>query len=166
VLVVSAIDPGRYLVWAGRSGPHPGGFAWALYPVDATHTRLVSRIRWRHHDLAQPSLLALDTFTELTDHLAVRKILVGLKGRAEGHPGGTAVADAEVALFSGSALALAVVLGLVLGCTLTWWGWLTGLATAATWLLVWYSPLPPWLGGCLLAAVLVTTYRAFRRPAT
>ena len=164
-LVVSTVEPGRYLVWAGQSGPDPGSFAWALYPVDATHTRLVSRIRWHHHSLTQPGLLALDAFTEFTDHLAVRKILAGVKGRAEGHHTSAVVADAQVALFSASAVALAAGLGLILGCALTWRRWVTGLAAGATWLLVWYSPLPGWVGDCLLAGVLVAGYRAFHRPA-
>ena len=59
-----------------------GGFTWALYPLDANHTRLVSRIGWSQH-WTKPDLLALDLFTECTDHLAVRKILQGVKGRVE-----------------------------------------------------------------------------------
>jgi hypothetical protein len=51
--------------------------------VDESHTRLVSRICWSHH-WTQPGVLALDLFTEFTDHLAVRKILQGVKDRVEG----------------------------------------------------------------------------------
>ena len=82
-LVVNAIAPNQYLVWSGTSGVYPGAFTWALYPIDAGHTRLVSRIQWSHH-WSQPLMMGMDLFTEFTDHLAVRKILQGVKDRAEG----------------------------------------------------------------------------------
>jgi hypothetical protein len=78
-----AIEPHKYLIWS--SGPSTGGFTWALYPIDSHHTRLVSRIRWTHH-WSQPGVLALEILTEFTDHLAVRKILHGIKLRAESKP--------------------------------------------------------------------------------
>ena len=77
-LVVNAIAPLDYLVWAGQSGEHPGAFTWALYPLDAQHTRLVSRIQWRHQG-RPPLAFAFDVFTEFTDGIAVRKILQGVK---------------------------------------------------------------------------------------
>ncbi|MFZ4657993.1 MAG: hypothetical protein ACOYNY_13340 [Caldilineaceae bacterium] len=84
-LTFLAIEPNQYLIWVGATDTAgtAGGFTWALYPIDQTQTRLVSRIRWSHH-WTQPDLIALDLFTEFTDHLAVRKILQGVKGRVEG----------------------------------------------------------------------------------
>ena len=79
-----AIEQGKYLVWAGgKEDAAKGAFIWALYPIDSSHTRLISRIRWTHN-WSKPGLLPLDLFTEFTDHLAVRKILTGIKVRAEG----------------------------------------------------------------------------------
>ena len=40
--------------------------------------------KWRHH-WTQPGILALETITEFSDGLAIRKILEGIKGRVEGH---------------------------------------------------------------------------------
>src|SRR5262249_18553392 len=53
-------------------------------PIDANNTRLISRIRWNY--VKSPSGLLLGVFTEFTDHIAVRKILEGLRDRAEGRP--------------------------------------------------------------------------------
>src|SRR5262245_51641636 len=78
-----AIEADWYLIWAGDQYAVPGGFTWARYPLDEAHTRRARRIRWSHH-WTYPSLLGLDLFTEFTDHLAVRKILEGVKGRVEG----------------------------------------------------------------------------------
>ncbi len=59
-----AIEPDRYVIWTGENGV--GGFTWALYPIDKTQTRLISRIRWTHH-LSPPVTLAFDVFTEIAD---------------------------------------------------------------------------------------------------
>lgn len=79
-----AMEPTKYMIWAEYGDTNAnGGFTWALYPIDNAHTRLVSRIRWSHH-WTKPGLFSLELFTEFTDHLAVRKILKGIKCRAEG----------------------------------------------------------------------------------
>lgn len=44
-MAFSAIQPNQYLVWSGQTGGTYGAFTWALYPIDASHTRLISRIR-------------------------------------------------------------------------------------------------------------------------
>ncbi len=48
-MVFRAIEPNRYLIWAGMTADYPSSFTWALYPLDRSHTRLVSRIRWHYH---------------------------------------------------------------------------------------------------------------------
>jgi hypothetical protein len=65
-----AIEPNQYLVWGGDPGW--GGITWALYPVDESHTRLVSRVRFSYNT-AKLDLLFFDLFTEFTDHMAVPK---------------------------------------------------------------------------------------------
>jgi len=42
-MVFFAIEPNQYIIWTGIN--HQGSFIWSLYPVDESHTRLVSRIR-------------------------------------------------------------------------------------------------------------------------
>jgi hypothetical protein len=81
-LIFGTIEPDRYLIWQSEVIPHDGAFTWALYPIDEGHTRLVSRIRLRYH-WTSPALV-LDLFTEFADHVAVPKILAGVKDRTEG----------------------------------------------------------------------------------
>lgn len=135
------IQPNSHLIWTGTSGEHPGGFTWALYPIDDAQTRLVIRIRWRHH-WTQPDVLPLDLFTEFADHLAVRKILHGVKDRVEGRPAQPmALQNLEIAVYVLTALAYAVALLLTLLRPFTWKRWLAGLAVGLVWLIVWYAPI-------------------------
>ena len=157
-----AIQPDQYLIWAGETGGTYGAFTWALYPIDASHTRLVSRIRWSHH-WTQPGILALDLFSEFTDHIAVRKILEGVKGRVEGYSQSMALGTIEFAIYLVAALLFFVALALVLIFPLTWRGWLAGLAAGIIWLVVWYGPIPVWVGAVLELFVVGGLIRAFRR---
>lgn len=140
-LVVHSITPPSSLVWSGKSGAYPGAFTWALYPVDASHTRLVSRIQWSHH-WTQPLVLVMDLFTEFTDYLAVRKILLGVKDRAEGRVESFARQTFEFAILLCALVAFLVAILCVLRRPLTQRGWLVGLAAGMAWLAVWYAPLP------------------------
>ena len=159
-MVFNAVEPNRYLIWSGKDGV--GGFTWALYPLDADHTRLVSRIRWTHH-WAQPGLFAFDLFTEFSDHLAVRKVLQSVKGRVENHIEPMAVGTIEFAIYPASALVFLAGIVLNLLRPLTWRGWLLGLAAGAAWLVTWYAPLPIWIGALLELMVLWGLFTAFRR---
>lgn len=150
-MVFYAIEPNQYLIWTGTD--YQGSFLWALNPIDESHTRLVSRIRWSFH-WTQPQLLALDLFTEFTDHLAVRKVLQGVKGRVEGQVEPMANLNTEVAVYVASALIFIVTLFLLLIRPLTWNSWLTGLAGGIVWLVTWYAPVSIWIGVGLELLVL------------
>lgn len=80
-LVFGPIQPNRFVVWRSADIPCDGVFIWELVPIDATHSRLISRIRWNY--VMTPEGLALGLFTEFADHIAVRKILEGVRDRAE-----------------------------------------------------------------------------------
>lgn len=138
-MVFFAIEPGRYLIWSGKTVESQSCFTWALYPVDGSHTRLVSRIRWHYH-WKQPNLLVLEVFTEFTDHLAVRKILSGVKSRVEGGTESFARQSTEFAIFVISALIFMLAL-IALGLRpITWQRWLASLAVGVAWLIIWYPP--------------------------
>ena len=81
-LKFGTVDPNRTLVWRGREIPPSGVFIWSLKPLDAAHTRVISRIRWRY--LRDPVGRALGVFTEFADHVAVQAILKGIRDRVEG----------------------------------------------------------------------------------
>lgn len=83
-LVFGSINPNEWVVWRSGDRPCDGVFIWELVPLDANHTRLISRIRWNYTPGAKG--FALGIFTEFADHVAVRKILKGIRDRAEGRP--------------------------------------------------------------------------------
>ncbi len=145
-MIFYEIKPDQYLIWTGKD--QQGSFLWALYPIDDSHTRLVSRIRWSFH-WTEPEALAFDLFTEFTDHLAVREILQGVKGRVENRIEPMSVQNTEFALYVMSALLFLAALIILLIRPLTWKRWLTGLAVGAAWLLTWYAPVPIWAGAGL-----------------
>lgn len=81
-LVYGPIQPNRSLIWRSTDVPCDGTFVWELVPIDANHTRLISRIRWNYANT--PGAFLLGIFTEFADHVAVRRILEGVRDRAEG----------------------------------------------------------------------------------
>jgi len=159
-MVFFAIEPNRYIIWTGTN--HQGSFIWALYPVDQSHTRLVSRIRWSFH-WTQPRLLALDLFTEFTDHIAVREILQGVKGRVENKIEPMVQQNTEFAVYVVAALIFFVTLLLTLIRPLTWRRWLAGFGGGLAWLIIWYAPVSMWIrvGFCLL--VILGLHIVFRQ---
>lgn len=157
--VFYAIEPEHYFIWSGKAGND--GFTWALYPIDENHTRLVSRIRWSHH-WSQPNLIALDLFTEFTDHLAIRKILHGVKGRVEGYIQPMAWTNTEFFIYVAVALIFLVAIVLLLVRPLSRRRWLAGLAAGAVWLITWYAPIPAWIGAMLLVCAVYGLWRAFK----
>jgi hypothetical protein len=157
-LVFYAIEPERYLIWSGEPGW--GGYTWSLYPIDNTHTRLVSRVRWSH-TWSNPSQLALDLLTEFAEHLAIPKILQGVKGRAEGHIEPMAQANMEVAVYLGSAFIYLGTMVLTLLRPLNWRRGLSGLMAGAVWLITWYIPIAIWIGALLELSVLWWLRKAF-----
>lgn len=90
-----------------------------MYPVDESHTRLVSRIRWSFH-WTEPNQLALDVFTEFTDYLAVREILEGVKGRVENQIEPVAKQNIEIIVYVASALIFITSLFIVLIRPFSW----------------------------------------------
>jgi hypothetical protein len=80
---VRTIEPNHFLLLAGCSGPSLATMAWVLEPLDENHTRLIHRIRMEY-PLSQPAVLPAMLFSDLADHVAVPKLLLGFKGRVEG----------------------------------------------------------------------------------
>lgn len=163
--VFYAIVTHQYLIWAGTTGKHPGGFTWSLYPVNERQTRLVSRIRWSYHSWTQPAALFLDIFTEFTDHLAVRKILQGVKGRVEGRVEPMTRTNTEFSIYVVVLLIFHSAIVLTLLRRLTWQRWLAGLAAGGAWLITWYTPIPFWASAILgLLCVWGLSTQAFNQP--
>lgn len=147
-----AIEQYEYIVWAGDKGEYPGAFTWALYPIEKNKTRLVSRIGWSHH-WTEPSLLPLDLFTEFSDHIAIREILQGVKGRVEGHFESFTRQTVEFSVYLSAFLIFIFAQIFHLFRPLSWRNWFANLFSGIVWLLTWYAPLPLWIGIilCVLA---------------
>jgi hypothetical protein len=136
------IQPDRCIVWKSLDVPSDGVFIWELVPIDANHTRLISRIRWNYEH--SPSGLALGIFTEFTDHVAVRKILEGVRDRAEGRPPESLFAQAlEIASLLLAVLNLLVALLFIAFWQRWGWAWLIALGAGLLLELVLYGTIPP-----------------------
>jgi hypothetical protein len=81
-LAFGSINPNSWMVWRSRNRPTDGVFIWELVPADANTTRFISRIRWSYAPGIWFKVLGM--FTEFADHVAVRRILEGVRDRAEG----------------------------------------------------------------------------------
>jgi hypothetical protein len=160
-MVFHAIEPNQFLVWSGEEEELPGVFTWALYPIDENHTRLISRIRWSYH-WSEASILALELFTEFTDHIAIRKILQGVKGRVEGRVESMARQNVEFAIYLLLFMIFIFAVVLLLLRPLTWKTWIAGLAAGGAWLLTWYAPIPIWIGATLGLLTCFGLRRALR----
>ena len=162
-----AIEPNEYLVWSEEKGEFPGAFTWAIYPIDKDNTRLVSRIGWNYH-WSEPSLLALDIFTEFSDHIAVREILQGVKGRVEGHYESFTKQTIEFVIYLTLFIIFVFTQFFLLIRPLTLKKWFVGLASGVAWLLTWYAPIPLWIGvflGLLVVLGLVQVSRTSSQDA-
>ena len=155
-LIFGPVETGRYLVWRSEAEPADGVFTWELDPIDATHTRLISRIRLRYH-WKNPGKLALDLFTEFADPVAVPAILRGIRDRVEGRPIRSLGSEAVEILIWVAVLAnlCTALLGIF-----RWRHWLRawGIACvcAGMLLLVLYARPALWMGALLaLAATMV-----------
>jgi len=166
-LVIHSMTPYRFLVWAGDEYPLTGAFTFGLFPVDEKHTRLVirARLRYRWTD----SRIPLDLFTEFGDHVAVPKMLLGVRDRVEGRRSQPlAVQAMEIAVWIASLLEFVVAIVLILVRRQWWRAWIAALLSAAVVLFVLYARQPIWTGTLLqvpMLASIVWAWRANRRGA-
>ncbi|MDX1387803.1 MAG: hypothetical protein R3344_01340 [Acidobacteriota bacterium] len=159
-LIVDSMDPPRSLVWADPSDPPTSALTWALYPVDEGRTRLVSRVRLRYH-WTRP-VIVIELFTDFADHVAVQKILHGVKDRVEGRVESMAIQTIEVALWAVAVLQLFAALILIFIRDPWWKGWLVAAAAAGTLLVALYLHGPLWIGVILEAGVCAGLWWVYR----
>ena len=137
-MVFYAIEPNQYVVWSGEGDVERDSIAWALYPLNEGHTRLVSRVRFSYQ-LTGPISVFMVMFVDLADHIAVPKILQGVKGRVEGQIEPAWVADVEFVAFVMVFCFFVAALIALLVRPLTWTSWLAACSAGIVWLLVWYA---------------------------
>jgi hypothetical protein len=73
-------EDGKWMLW--QNNPKAGTWLWYLEPVDATHTRLITRMRDRYHWLP-PWLPLMQLAVDVFDFPFMRKCMLGIKERAE-----------------------------------------------------------------------------------
>ena len=77
---VKAFEPNQWLLWAK---PH-STWSWTLTPVDGGRTRLATRLKENYDWRSSPGLALLTLILfELGDFPMMRKLLVGIRWRAE-----------------------------------------------------------------------------------
>ena len=160
-LVIHSMAPNQFLIWTGAEDPPGGAFTWALFPVDKKHTRLVMRIRFQHHWTDQRILL--DLFTEFADHVAVPKMLLGIRDRVESRriqP--LTVQAAEITVWIAAFLEFVVAVVLILVRRQWWAAWATALLAAAALLFVLYAREPIGTGALLELPIVAAIARAWR----
>jgi hypothetical protein len=160
--VLRRLDPSRALVFATRqygtsmAEPSDGTWTFVLSPIDATHTRLIVRGRGEQRD--SPLLRAFERVVFEPMHFVMeRKMMEGIKARAEGRPP-TPVADLlEVALFS-ACFALFCVAAVRLVRWPVAHRWISVIVTAGLAFQLLTFVQPPWIVGLVLLAVLLLMF--------
>jgi len=166
-LVVHSMAANQFLIWAGDENPPGGAFTFALFPVDERHTRLIMRIRFRHHWTDRRILL--DLFTEFADHVAVPKMLLGIQDRVEGRDVEPLAAQGfEIAVWMAAFLEFVAAIIFVLVWRRWWRAWSVALLAGFALLFALYARQPAWIGALLVAGIAIylrysTSLR--RRPA-
>src|ERR1017187_6305169 len=152
-LVIHAMTANRFLVWVGDEDPPTGAFTFGLFPVDEKHTRLVirARLRYRWTD----SRILLDLFTEFGDHVAVPKMLLGVRDRVEGRQiQPLALQAMEIAVWLAALLEYVIAIVLIHVRRQWWRTWTTGLLAASALFFVLYAREPVWIGVLLQVPLL------------
>jgi hypothetical protein len=150
-LVFGSINPNSWIVWRSPDRPTYGVFIWELVPVDASTTRLISRIRWNYAPGALFKVLGV--FTEFADHVAVRRILKGVRDRAEGRSSPPLLLEAfEIAGWLVALFEFCLAIGLVVAWRRWQIAWVLALGAGALVQFILYTDVPvsirallPWL---------------------
>ncbi len=161
---VVAVESNRFLVWESASGHD--SMTLALYPIDASHTRLIWRKRDAPYIWTSPSVLIPQLFADAVDVIAIRQNMLGIQARAEGAP-----LEAPAVTYTELALWMAAFLGFLVAETglVVRRNWVRSLlAVTATGLitigLVLVKP-PLWVDGLSTVGVLAGLWGIYRLAA-
>jgi len=73
--------PNQWMLWGDKPGAST--WVWGMYPINETHTHLITRVRMMYHWLS-PAIV-FDLLVEFTDIIMMRKSMLGIKRRAPCH---------------------------------------------------------------------------------
>ena len=157
-LVARSVTRNQSLMWLEDRNPPANAFTWQLDPLDAGHTRVILRIRLRYH--WTEALLPLDLFVEFTDHVAVPKMLAGIRDRVEGRPLAPLFPQAlEIALWLAAFMEFMVAAVFIV--VRRRWGraWIAAILAAGALAFALYAREPLWIGWLLQVPVLAALIR-------
>lgn len=154
-LTVHEVRPNEYMVLTGSADPPTttSVMTWALYPIDAGHTRLINRFRFEQ--TGNLMLQALNALTDFADPIAINKILLGVQGHVEGHIEPFSVQVAEVLAWLIIFVEWIVAIGFIFARRAWGWAWLYALFVGLALLFVLFSPAPAWVKLLLAGGILV-----------
>jgi hypothetical protein len=159
-LRIGELDSNRTLIWADEV-PRYGAFTFSLDPVDDRRTRLVVRTRLRYH--WTDSRILLDLFTEFGDHVAVPRMLLGIRDRVEGRTIPPLTNQGfEIAIWIAAMVEFGLTLILILTRRSWWKSCGAAMLAGAALLFVLYARQPLWLGALLQIPVMLAVVRAWR----
>ena len=69
----------QWMLWGDKGGDST--WVWGLYPIDESHTRLITRVRMKYHWLSP--MILFELLVEFTDIIMMRKCMLGIKRRAQ-----------------------------------------------------------------------------------
>ncbi len=165
VLRMREIEPNRHLLAAFDLPEVQMGWVWALYPQDAQRTRLVVRLRGRA-ELQAPGILKSvgGFFINYGGFVMERKMMQGIKDRAEGRLEPPWRQGAEIALWLGAfGLGLAAAVAFV-GRRSWWRGLATGSGAVVALLFLTFGQPPLWIRLVLLLLLSAGVAWSFRSP--
>jgi hypothetical protein len=153
-LTVHEIRPNDALVLTGSADPPTttSVMTWALYPIDASHTRLVNRFRFEQ--TGNLMLQALNAFTDFADPIAINKILLGIKGHVEGNIEPFSVQVIEVSAWVLIFIEWVVAIIFIFTRRAWGWAWLFALFVGLALLFVLFAPVPAWVKLLLACGIL------------
>jgi hypothetical protein len=100
-------------------------------------------------------------FTEFADHVAVPKILAGIRDRVEGHiPESLEHEATEIAIWVLAMTEFAISTVLVFRCRQWWRAWCFALASGFLLLFAWYAHAPAWMGAVLGSGIALFGLRS------
>jgi hypothetical protein len=171
-LSVRSLEPNRAIILTGGDELPISAMTWLIYPIDEGHSRLVNRFRFIQ--LWNSPLVVLTGLTEFGDTVALRKIMLGIKDRAEGRVEPLTYQVVEIASWLLSIIAFFAAVVMVFVRQSWRRAWLIALLAAGAFLIVFFAYPPLWLSSLLVVCIsegLVWAYKttpsvagARRRP--
>jgi hypothetical protein len=151
-LTVRGLEPNRSIVLTGDMNGKPiSAMTWLIVPFDTSHSRLVNRFRFVQ--MWNDPLLPLTMITEFGDTVAIRKIMLGIKDRAEGRAEPLGYQAIEIGSWLLTIIAFFAAVVLMFRRQEWRRAWIMALLAAGCFLIVFFLYPPLWLATLLVVCL-------------